>query len=135
MNGETIHLLCNARSAGSGTHQHSIRIRSHQSRAASRRPFTPRSESACSSRSSTKPNRALLQPDGRALLYRGQWSAADQGDSEAALTPLRARIVKCLAGELPAGRGSRHDLVVQPLGAPSTPPARKARSLTTPSGG
>ena len=57
----------------------------------------------------------LLQPQGRALLYRGQWSAADQRDLNAALIPLKAGIDQCLARELPSGRGSRHALVVKPL--------------------
>ena len=57
----------------------------------------------------------LLQPQGRALLYRGQWSADDQRDLNAALIPLKAGIDQCLARELPSGRGSRHALVVKPL--------------------
>jgi 16S rRNA (guanine527-N7)-methyltransferase len=91
----------------------------------------------------------LLQPQGRALLYRGQWSASDQRDLDAALAPLKAATERCLARELPAGRGIRHALVVrplapcprtypravgvpakQPLGAPAPPPA-----VRTPSGG
>lgn len=91
----------------------------------------------------------LLQPQGRALLYRGQWSASDQRDLDAALAPLKATTERCLARELPAGRGIRHALVVQPLapcprtypravgvpakqplGAPAPPPA-----VRTPSGG
>ncbi len=86
----------------------------------------------------------LLKPQGRALLYRGQWSEADQGELEAALSPLRARIEQCLARELPTGRGSRTALVVQPLapcprsypravGVPAKQPL--GTSLTTPSGG
>jgi 16S rRNA (guanine527-N7)-methyltransferase len=86
----------------------------------------------------------LLKPQGRALLYRGQWSAADQGELEAALTPLRARIDQCLARELPVGRGSRTALVVQPLapcprsypravGVPAKQPL--GTPITTPSGG
>ena len=43
----------------------------------------------------------LLAPQGRALLYRGQWSAADQGELDAALAPLRATTEQCLSRELP----------------------------------
>ena len=59
----------------------------------------------------------LLQPQGRALLYRGQWSDADQRDLDAALTPLKACTERCLARELPGGRGIRHALVVKPQGS------------------
>ncbi len=58
----------------------------------------------------------LLQPQGRALLYRGQWSLGDQADLERALAPLRAAIERTMPIELPGGRGIRHALVLQPLG-------------------
>ncbi|MBM5807342.1 MAG: 16S rRNA (guanine(527)-N(7))-methyltransferase RsmG [Cyanobacteria bacterium M_surface_10_m2_179] len=58
----------------------------------------------------------LLHPEGEALLYRGQWSATDQTDLDRALTPLNATIRCCLERELPAGRGQRTALWVQPLG-------------------
>ena len=58
----------------------------------------------------------LLRPDGRALLYRGQWSAADTTELERALTPLQARIAGITARELPAGRGIRHLVELQPSG-------------------
>ena len=58
----------------------------------------------------------LLQPDGEALLYRGQWNASDQQELERALTPLQARIRCCQERELPAGRGQRTALWVQPTG-------------------
>ncbi|MFO8237043.1 MAG: 16S rRNA (guanine(527)-N(7))-methyltransferase RsmG, partial [Prochlorococcaceae cyanobacterium] len=58
----------------------------------------------------------LLAPQGRALLYRGQWSAADQTSLEAALTPLRAELESCRSRELPGGRGIRHALVLRPGG-------------------
>ena len=65
----------------------------------------------------------LLQPQGRALLYRGMWSTSDQQDLDAALVLLKAGIDQCLARELPSGRGSRHALVIKPLGpCPSTYP-------------
>lgn len=65
----------------------------------------------------------LLRPDGRALLYRGQWEAADQQELERAVQPLRAGIESVLARDLPAGRGRRHALVLRPHGAcPATYP-------------
>jgi 16S rRNA (guanine527-N7)-methyltransferase len=86
----------------------------------------------------------LLQPQGRALLYRGQWEQADQRDLEAALAPLKASTDQCLARELPGGRGIRHALVVKPLapcprtypravGVPAKQPLGAA--LTPPSAG
>jgi len=50
----------------------------------------------------------LLKPDGRALLYRGQWSTDDQRQLELACTTLNARIDALEACELPAERGQRH---------------------------
>jgi 16S rRNA (guanine527-N7)-methyltransferase len=58
----------------------------------------------------------LLAPQGRALLYRGQWSSDDQQDLERALRPLRARLESCTRLDLPAGRGVRHALVLAPDG-------------------
>ena len=58
----------------------------------------------------------LLRPEGRALLYRGQWSTADQADLERALGPLRAAIERTMPLELPHERGIRHALVLRPLG-------------------
>ena len=58
----------------------------------------------------------LLAPQGRALLYRGQWSAADQTALEGALGPLRAELESCRSRELPGGRGLRHALVLRPDG-------------------
>ena len=58
----------------------------------------------------------LLKPEGEALLYRGQWSAADQLELERALMPLQARIRDRQERELPAGRGQRTALWVQPTG-------------------
>jgi 16S rRNA (guanine527-N7)-methyltransferase len=63
----------------------------------------------------------LLRPDGRALLYRGQWPNSDQRALEAALGPLRARVESCRRRELPGGRGIRHALVMRPTGP--CPPA------------
>ena len=37
----------------------------------------------------------LLQPGGKALLYRGQWSASDQRELERALQLLKADIESC----------------------------------------
>ena len=70
----------------------------------------------------------LLAPQGRALLYRGQWSAADQGELDAALVLLRATTEQCLSRELPGGRGLRHALVVKPL-APCPPSYPRAVGL------
>jgi 16S rRNA (guanine527-N7)-methyltransferase len=57
----------------------------------------------------------LLKPGGRAALYRGQWSAGDQGDLERALQPLCAELVEVRRQELPGGRGLRHAVWVRPL--------------------
>ena len=58
----------------------------------------------------------LLRADGRALLYRGQWTQADGEELERALGPLRARVSTTTTRELPAGRGCRNALVLEPLG-------------------
>lgn len=58
----------------------------------------------------------LLQADGQALLYRGQWAAADTAELERALAPLQARIASLDAWELPAQRGIRHALWLQASG-------------------
>ena len=62
----------------------------------------------------------LLAPKGEALLYRGQWGERDRQDLERALALLRARISRCEQRDLPAGRGRRTVLAVQPL-APCPP--------------
>lgn len=54
----------------------------------------------------------LLKPGGQALLYRGQWTSADQSDLERALQLLRAEILRSEQRELPAGRGQRTALFV-----------------------
>lgn len=58
----------------------------------------------------------LLKPEGRALLYRGQWSDEDAAALERALQPLRARLASVERRDLPAGRGVRHALVLRPSG-------------------
>lgn len=58
----------------------------------------------------------LLRTDGRALLYRGQWSEADTAMLRRALQPLRARMAGVESLELPAGRGIRHVVELQPAG-------------------
>jgi 16S rRNA (guanine527-N7)-methyltransferase len=58
----------------------------------------------------------LLRPEGRALLYRGQWSPDDQAELERALVPLRARLEGVEGLELPAERGVRHALLLRPTG-------------------
>jgi 16S rRNA (guanine527-N7)-methyltransferase len=57
----------------------------------------------------------LLRPDGRALLYRGQWGADDLSALTQALVPLRAEVERVERMELPAGRGVRHAVVLRPL--------------------
>lgn len=83
----------------------------------------------------------LLAPDGQALLYRGQWSAADGIALQGALSALGAELGRMERIELPAGRGVRHALSLrprqrcpaaypravgiparQPLGQPAPPP-------------
>jgi 16S rRNA (guanine527-N7)-methyltransferase len=58
----------------------------------------------------------LLAPEGRAVLYRGQWSDEDAATLERALGPLRARQERLERCELPGGRGVRHALVLAPTG-------------------
>jgi len=71
----------------------------------------------------------LLQPRGRALLYRGLWDEADQAELEGALGPLRARLEDLRRRELPAGRGVRHALLL----APTAPcPATYPRAVGVP---
>lgn len=56
----------------------------------------------------------LLRPAGRALLYRGIWTDADSAGLERALRPLRARLVGVHSRQLPAARGLRHVLEIEP---------------------
>lgn len=56
----------------------------------------------------------LLRPEGRALLYRGQWAEADTAELERAAGPLKARISAIHSRELPAERGIRHVVELQP---------------------
>ncbi|MFZ0406501.1 MAG: 16S rRNA (guanine(527)-N(7))-methyltransferase RsmG [Cyanobium sp.] len=78
----------------------------------------------------------LLRPQGRALLYRGQWSATDQADLNRALVPLRASIERTMPLELPRGRGIRHALVLQSLGpCPKTYPRAVGVPAKHPLGG
>ena len=58
----------------------------------------------------------LLKPTGSALLYRGQWSAADQQPLEAAVRSLAATVACVEALELPQGRGQRHAITLRPKG-------------------
>ncbi|MEB3262801.1 MAG: 16S rRNA (guanine(527)-N(7))-methyltransferase RsmG [Synechococcus sp.] len=57
----------------------------------------------------------LLRPEGKALLYRGQWSPSYGAELERALHLLRARCGAVEQRTLPAGRGERHALVLEPL--------------------
>ena len=72
----------------------------------------------------------LLQPGGRALLYRGLWNHQDQQELEQALVPLRAQLTRVQPLELPAGRGQRHALVLEPTGPC---PRRYPRAVGVPS--
>jgi len=56
----------------------------------------------------------LLAPQGRALLYRGQWGDADEQALLRALGPLRGEIERRERRDLPGGRGVRHALVLRP---------------------
>jgi 16S rRNA (guanine527-N7)-methyltransferase len=58
----------------------------------------------------------LLKPGGVALLYRGQWTDADQQALERAVRPLRAVVKRVERRELPSGRGVRHAVEVHPVG-------------------
>ena len=65
----------------------------------------------------------LLNPQGRALLYRGQWDPSDQDSLEKACLPLNAGIEQCRKRDLPGAKGIRHALVLKPLGTcPKTYP-------------
>ena len=56
----------------------------------------------------------LLKPQGTALLYRGQWGEADTAALRRAAGPLKARIGAIHSRELPAERGIRHVVELQP---------------------
>ena len=58
----------------------------------------------------------LLKPKGQALLFRGQWSEADTTQFRTILKPLKAQLTDVQACQLPAERGVRHLLRVQPIG-------------------
>jgi 16S rRNA (guanine527-N7)-methyltransferase len=78
----------------------------------------------------------LLQPTGRAVLYRGQWSAGDQGALERAARHLRAEVESVQAIDLPAGRGLRHAVRLRPLApCPATYPRPVGVALKAPLGG
>jgi 16S rRNA (guanine527-N7)-methyltransferase len=55
----------------------------------------------------------LLNRDGRALLYRGRWGAADQLALERAAGTLRAEVEAVERTDLPAGRGLRHAVILR----------------------
>ena len=58
----------------------------------------------------------LLQTDGEALLYRGQWEATDTQQLQRALKPLKAGLASMEQCQLPEKRGTRHLLRIRPLG-------------------
>ncbi|MCS5706118.1 16S rRNA (guanine(527)-N(7))-methyltransferase RsmG [Synechococcus sp. FGCU-3] len=72
----------------------------------------------------------LLKTGGTALLYRGQWAEADTAELERATGPLRARISAIQSRELPAERGIRHVVELQPTG---TCPRTYPRAVGVPS--
>lgn len=58
----------------------------------------------------------LLQSNGTALLYRGQWSEDDQRQLQRAAALLNADLGDVQAMELPAERGQRHVIPLRPKG-------------------
>jgi 16S rRNA (guanine527-N7)-methyltransferase len=58
----------------------------------------------------------LLAPQGRALLYRGQWPPHDGQQLEAAALRLQATVERVERRELPQQRGVRHAVWLRPLG-------------------
>ena len=56
----------------------------------------------------------MLQPEGAALLYRGQWSKADGTELDRALQALHAKVSAVQRQDLPSRRGLRHVLRVRP---------------------
>ncbi|MEC8214342.1 MAG: RsmG family class I SAM-dependent methyltransferase [Cyanobacteriota bacterium] len=72
----------------------------------------------------------LLQPQGSALLYRGQWGEADQRQLKRALLPLKAQLSSSKHCQLPADRGVRHLIRVQPV---SLCPRQFPRAVGVPS--
>ena len=72
----------------------------------------------------------LLKTEGNALLYRGQWSEADQHQLKRALLPLKAQLSSSQRCQLPAERGVRHLIRVQPV---SPCPRQFPRAVGVPS--
>ena len=72
----------------------------------------------------------LLNTDGQALLYRGQWNNTDAVPFNKALRLLQARLVEVQHRQLPNDRGTRHLLRVQPNGPC---PRSYPRAVGTPS--
>ena len=65
----------------------------------------------------------LLNPEGEALLYRGQWNTTDTANLNRALQPLKAQISRHQSCELPADRGIRNVLRLRPIAVcPATYP-------------
>jgi 16S rRNA (guanine527-N7)-methyltransferase len=77
----------------------------------------------------------LLKPKGEALLFRGQWSADDGAQFSTVISPLKAQLTQVQACQLPAERGIRHLLRVQPTGScPSAYPRAVGIPSRTPLG-
>ncbi|MCB4400522.1 16S rRNA (guanine(527)-N(7))-methyltransferase RsmG [Synechococcus sp. MU1625] len=72
----------------------------------------------------------LLNTDGQALLYRGQWNDTDAVPFNKTLRLLQARLVEVQHRQLPNDRGTRHLLRVQPNGPC---PRSYPRAVGTPS--
>ena len=72
----------------------------------------------------------LLKPNGNALLYRGQWGDTDQRQLKRALIPLNAQLSSNQNCQLPAERGVRHLIRLQPV---SPCPRQFPRAVGVPS--
>jgi 16S rRNA (guanine527-N7)-methyltransferase len=77
----------------------------------------------------------LLKPKGEALLFRGQWSEEDTTEFSSVISPLKAQLTAVQTCQLPAKRGIRHLLRVQPMGScPSSYPRAVGIPSRTPLG-
>ncbi len=72
----------------------------------------------------------LLSHRGQALLYRGHWNSEDEANLQRALVVLNAKVVDCRQINLPADRGLRTLLRIEPKGPC---PKKYPRSVGVPS--
>ena len=56
----------------------------------------------------------LLNPQGQALLYCGQWGSQDGNELNQACLALGAKLLDITRRELPRGRGTRHAIRLVP---------------------